>query len=205
MMSTPGGIGVALGKGVKVGTEQYASGLERLRNAQEKLSDARDRLEEAEVQRGEMSARELLKVRTEVKNAGISAREEMIKSNMQMYGVNREVAMKMVDNQIKVGVAQLEVQNRKDIAQFEQTEATKRTGMTTDATLRAARIAAAQRGETGEGRTMAAIVSEYAKNPTKLKILEQTDPALAQIIRAQLQLLTMPSVQSAPGAGGVRD
>jgi hypothetical protein len=110
---------VALGKGVKVGTEQYASGLERLRNAQEKLSDARDRLEEAEAQRGEMSARELLKVRSEVKNAGISAREEMIKSNMQMYGVNREVAMKMVDNQIKVGVLQLEIQNRKDIAQYE--------------------------------------------------------------------------------------
>jgi len=215
MMSTPGGLGVALGESIKVGTKQYASGLERLRSAQEKLSDARDRLEEAEAQRGELSARELLKVRSDVKNAGISAREDMIKSNMQMYGVNREVAMKMVDNQIKVGVAQLEVQNRKDIAQyeaqnrrdisqFEQTEATKRTGMTTDATLRAARIAAAQRGETAEGRTMASIVSEYAKNPTKLKILEQTDPALAQIIRAQLQLLTVPAAQSAPGAGGAR-
>jgi hypothetical protein len=131
MMSTPGGLGVALGKGVKVGTEQYASGLERLRSAQEKLSDARDRLEEAEAQRGEMSARELLKVRTEVKNAGISAREEMIKSNMQMYGVNRDTAMKMVDNQIQVG-----------LAQYRETEATKRTGMEIEGRMRAARVAA---------------------------------------------------------------
>ena len=131
MMSTPGGLGVALGKGVKVGTEQYASGLERLRSAQEKLSDARDRLEETEAQRGEMSARELLKARTEVKNAGISAREEMIKSNMQMYGVNRDTAMKMVDNQIQVG-----------IAQFREAEATKRTGMEIEGRERAARTAA---------------------------------------------------------------
>jgi len=119
MMSTPGGIGMALGKGVKVGTEQYALGLDRIRSAQEKLADARDRLDEAEAQRGEMSARELLRVRGEVKNAGISAREDMIKSNMQMYGVNRDIAMKMVDNQIKVGVAQFDAQNRREIAEME--------------------------------------------------------------------------------------
>jgi hypothetical protein len=119
MMSTPGGIGMALGKGVKVGTEQYALGLDRIRSAQEKLADARDRLDEAEAQRGEMSARELLRVRGEVKNAGISAREDMIKSNMQMYGVNREIAMKMVDNQIKVGVAQFDAQNRRELAEME--------------------------------------------------------------------------------------
>ena len=119
MMSTPGGIGVALGKGVKVGTEQYALGLDRIRSAQEKLADARDRLDEAEAQRGEMSARELLRVRGEVKNAGISAREDMIKSNMQMYGVNRDIAMKMVDNQIKVGVAQFDAQNRRELTEME--------------------------------------------------------------------------------------
>jgi hypothetical protein len=153
MMSTPGGIGAALGKGVKVGTEQYASGLERLRNAQEKLSDARDRLEEAEAQRGELSARELLKVRSDVKNAGISAREDMIKFYMERDKVNRETALKMVENDIKVGVAQLEIQNRRDISQyeaqnrrdisqFEQTEATKRAGMEIEGRMRAASAAA---------------------------------------------------------------
>jgi len=119
MMSTPGGLGVALGESIKVGTKQYASGLERLRSAQEKLSDARDRLEEAEAQRGELSARELLKVRSDVKNAGISAREDMIKFYMERDKVNRETALKMVDNDIKVGVAQLDIQNRRDIAQYE--------------------------------------------------------------------------------------
>lgn len=108
MMSTRGGIGMAIGKGVEVGTQQYAAGLDKVRSAQEKLSDARDRLEEIEAQRGEMSARELNKARNEVKTAGIGAREDLLKANMQMYGVNRETALKMVDNQVKVGIAQLE-------------------------------------------------------------------------------------------------
>lgn len=130
MMTTPGGLGVALGKGVKVGSEQYAAGVERLRSAQEKLMDARDRLEEVEAQRGEMSARELFKARNEVKNVGIAVQEDMIKSNMQMFGVNRETAMKMVDNQVKIGIAQLDAQSRERAAarnpQLEMLQAVKK-------------------------------------------------------------------------------
>lgn len=108
IMTTPGNIGQALGAGVGVGTKQYALGLDKVRSAQEKLSDARDRLEDIENNRNEMSARELNKARNEVKNVGIGAREDMLKANMQMYGVNRETALKMVDNQIKVGIMQTE-------------------------------------------------------------------------------------------------
>lgn len=108
MMSTPGSLGMAVGKGIDTGSRQYVAGMDRLNAAKEKLADARDRLDELQAQRGEMSAREALKAQTEIKNAGISAREDMIKSNQQMYGVNRETAMKMVDNQVKVGIAQIE-------------------------------------------------------------------------------------------------
>ena len=122
MMTTPGGLGMAIGKGAKVGSEQYAAGVDKLRSAQEKLMDARDRLEEIEAQRGELSARELFKARNEVKNVGIAVKEDMIKSNMQMYGVNRETAMKMVDNQVKVGIAQLEASSRARNLQLELLE-----------------------------------------------------------------------------------
>jgi hypothetical protein len=47
-------------------------------------------------------------------------------------------------------------------------------------------------------------VADYAKNPMKLKILEQTDPALAAYIRQRIQVMTTPAAQSAPGAGGAR-
>ena len=108
MMSTTGGIGRALGKGVQVGSEQYAAGLEKLQSAKDKLAEARDRLEEVDAQRKELSARELFKERIEAKNIALSGQEDLIKSNMQMYGVNRETAMKMVDMQVRVGIAQME-------------------------------------------------------------------------------------------------
>ena len=110
MMTTPGGIGQAIGKGVDVGSKQYANGIERVRAAQEKLYDARDRLEELNAQRGELSAREQLKAKNEIKNAGIGARQDLIKANMDMYKVNYETALKMVDNQIRLGIVQLEQQ-----------------------------------------------------------------------------------------------
>jgi hypothetical protein len=131
MMSTPGGLGRALGKGAQVGTEQYAAGLEKLQAAKDKLSDARDRLEEVEAQRGELSARELFKANNEVKIAGINAREDMIKSNMQMYGLNREEAMKIVDAQVRIGVEQ-----------YSQAAQTERTRMDIASRERTARISA---------------------------------------------------------------
>jgi hypothetical protein len=116
MMSTTGGIGKALGKGVQVGSEQYAAGLGKLQAAKDKIVEARDRLEEIESQRNELSARELNKARNEVKQTGISAREDLIKSNMQMYGVNRETAMKLVEMQVRVGTTQMENASRERVA-----------------------------------------------------------------------------------------
>lgn len=112
MMSTPGGIGAAVGKGIDVGSKQYVAGLDKLNAAKDKLSDARDRMEEIDAQRGEMSARELFKARNEVKNTQIGAKEDMVKALMQRDNINRETALKMVDNQIKLGISQLEQQSQ---------------------------------------------------------------------------------------------
>jgi hypothetical protein len=143
MMTTPGGLGTALGKGVKVGTEQYAAGLDKLRTAKDKLSDARDRLEEIEAQRGELSARELFKARSAVKDTGIGVREDLVKANMQMYGLKREEALKLVEQQVKVGLSQFEQGEATKRSAFEQTEATKRTAVTAGAPLALLRAVAA--------------------------------------------------------------
>lgn len=102
MMTTPGKLGVAIGRGVDVGSKQYATGIERLRTAQEKLSDARDRLEEAESARGETSAREMLKARQGVRAAGIETSEAMIKHTMDTQKVNRQTAIEMVKAQVQM-------------------------------------------------------------------------------------------------------
>ena len=112
MMSTPGGIGAAIGKGVDVGSKQYVAGLDKLNAAKDKLSDARDRMEEIDAQRGEMSARELFKARNAVKSTQIDAKEDMVKALMQRDNINRETALKMVDGQIKIGLSQIEQQGQ---------------------------------------------------------------------------------------------
>ena len=158
MMSTPGSFGTALGESVKVGTKQYAAGLDKLRAAQDKLSDARDRLEEIEAQRGELSARELFKARSEVKDIGIGAREDLIKANMQMYGLKREEAIKRVDLQIKVG-----------LSQFEQGEQTKRSVAEQRGQTQRAQIAAGAQQNFYEALGKAAPDSPLAKGYASAK------------------------------------
>jgi hypothetical protein len=57
-------------------------------------------------------------------------------------------------------------------------------------------------GTEAKGET--AMIAAYAKDPMKLKILEQTDPALAQLIKSRIQTMMVPGAQNAPGAGGAR-
>ena len=190
MMTTRGGLGVALGKGVQVGTEQYASGLEKLRSAQEKIADARDRLEEIEAQRGELSARELFKARNEVKNLGINAREDLIKSRMLSTKENRETAMKVVDSTLRLAGTREEITGRKDVAAI---------------TAAAYRDTAGARGDSGQNKAMAVLLETTRKNieaeavkkfpyPTgnereqyvknALRTAIQSSPALAQYVGA---------------------
>lgn len=206
MMTTRGGLGSAIGAGVATGTKQYALGLDKVRSAQEKLADARDRLEEIETNRNEMSARELNKARNEVKNAGIGAREDMLKANMQMYGVNRETALKMVDNQIKIGIMQTEQAGANARTQM-QVGAPGATERLVDRMTKDPKFAEAYRNYASIGPEVkgdAAILAKYAgpQGEIALKMLESSGPegkAQAQLIRQKLaaSMLTPVSVANA--------
>lgn len=123
MMTTPGGIGQAIGKGVDVGSKQYATGIERVRAAQDKLSDARDRLEELKLNRDEMSDREVLKATSAIKEQEAAGKEMLIKANMDMYKIDREEAMKRLELQTRVGIAQIESASRNRNTTLELLEA----------------------------------------------------------------------------------
>lgn len=205
MMSTPGSFGTALGKSVKVGTEQYAAGLDKLRAAQEKLSDARDRLEETEAQRGELSARELFKARSEVKDVGISVREDLIKANMQMYGLKREEAIKLVEQQIKVGLSQYEQGEQTKRSMFEQSEATKRTQITAGAQLGLLRAIANDpklQAIYGKGQGQNKIMDEFndfmKANP---QYLTNDSAALQAFLRTKGVLSSLGGASAAPASG----
>jgi hypothetical protein len=59
IMSTPGGLASAIGKGAQVGTAQFAAGLDKIRSAQERLAEARDRLDDLKLNREETTDKEL--------------------------------------------------------------------------------------------------------------------------------------------------
>ena len=200
MMTTRGGLGSAIGAGVATGTKQYALGIDKVRSAQEKLSDARDRLEEIETNRNEMSARELNKARNEVKNAGIGAREDMLKANMQMYGVNRETALKMVDNQIKIGIMQTEQAGANARTQM-QVGAPGQTERLVDRMTKDPKFAEAYKNYASigpEAKGIEADLQAYIKNPMLLKA---TNPELAAQFDVIIKQRTAGMLKPQAGAG----
>jgi hypothetical protein len=90
IMSTPGGLATAIGKGAQAGLKTYGAGLEKLRSAQEKMDDARDQIEEFRRNEANMTAKErrqfkndISRTETEIKQLGLDAAEKM-------YGYKRE-------------------------------------------------------------------------------------------------------------------
>jgi hypothetical protein len=118
MMSTPGSLGTAIGKGVQSGSQQYIAGIDKINSAKDKLADARDRLDDLQLNRDEMSAREILKAENKIRDTALSGQGDMIKFVMERDKVDRETAMKVVDNQIKLGISQSESLNREKVAQI---------------------------------------------------------------------------------------
>jgi len=78
MMSTPGGLGAALGKGVQVGSERYAAGLDKIEAAKSKFAEARDRLDDLRINRDDMNTKD-------IRTAEKDARESELKGKELLY------------------------------------------------------------------------------------------------------------------------
>lgn len=121
IMSTPGGLATAIGKGARVGTEQFAAGLDKIRSAQEKLDEARDRMEELKLNRDEMSAKEIRAANARIRQVGIEAEKRGIDGLRQAAGVNRETAKNLFDKTVQ---AQLSLQESASRERAARTAAT---------------------------------------------------------------------------------
>lgn len=116
IMSTPGGLATAIGKGAQVGTQQFAAGLDKIRSAQEKLDEARDRMEELKLNRDEMSAKEVRAAESKIRQVGIDAEKRGIDGLRQAAGVNRETAKTLFDKTVQVGATREEIASREKVA-----------------------------------------------------------------------------------------
>jgi hypothetical protein len=116
IMSTPGGLATALGKGAQVGTAQFAAGLDKIRSAQEKIDDARDRLEELRLNRDEMGAKEIRAAESKIRNVGVEAEKRVIDGLRQAGQINRDAAKTVFTSTAQQGIAQLEIGGREKVA-----------------------------------------------------------------------------------------
>lgn len=108
MMSTPGGLAMAIGKGARVGTEQYAAGMEKIQAAQDKLGEARDRLDDLRINRADMTAKERRDLQAQADTAKLEAKKLTIEGFTVAAGVSEKRAAAMLDGSIKYGIAQLQ-------------------------------------------------------------------------------------------------
>lgn len=67
IMSTPGGLGMALGKGVQVGSDRYLAGIEKINAAKEKFALAKERLEDLRLNRADMNERDIRDAKKEAR------------------------------------------------------------------------------------------------------------------------------------------
>ena len=142
MMSTPGGLATAIGKGARVGTEQYAAGLDKLRSAQDKLDEARDRMEELKLNRDMMDAKEIREAEAGINAAKVAGKNRGVEALSKMFEVSTKRADTMFTTLAEVG-----------LTQFKESEATKRNAADIAGRERAARISA---GAPGQQMQMAA-------------------------------------------------
>lgn len=95
MMSTPGGIGAALGKGVSVGAERYAAGLDKINAAQAKFAEARDRLDELRINRDDMNAKQIRDSLRQVQASDLRGQEFLLGALEKDWGIERDMLGKV--------------------------------------------------------------------------------------------------------------
>ena len=122
IMSTPGSLATAIGKGAQVGTAQYASGLKDLRAAQERLDEANDRIEDLRMNRKDLNKRDIRALEKERDSALTEGEKLTFAFAKDVYGLNRKQADEVFSQYL---------QGQKTI--YEQSEQTKRTLATINA------------------------------------------------------------------------
>jgi hypothetical protein len=120
IMSTPGGLAAAVGKGARVGTEQFAAGLDKIRSAKERLDEARDKMEDLKLNRAEMSAKEIRAAEKDIRSVGIVAEQRGIEGLRMAAGVTEKRAETMLKSMVEVGVNRERMASAENIAGMQE-------------------------------------------------------------------------------------
>ena len=202
MMQARGPALAAIAQGAGVGVKQYQSGIKDLKMAQEKLDEARDRTDELKQNQSTMDKRDIRAANKDIRDASLAGQQLQIDARMKIYGENKAVASAATASDIASAQAALDRQSRERIA-----------GAPTGMERMATQLGGKGGLEAGlrkyseimgpEGKGLASLVTKYAADPTALKLLETSDPAMAALVKQQMQQMLLQP-QSKP-TGAVRD
>jgi hypothetical protein len=194
MMSTRGSVGEAIGAGIDTGTKQYVAGLDKINTAKDKLAEARDRLDELQLNRDEMSAREILKAESKIRQTALSGQETMIKYVMERDKVDRDTAMKIVDNQIKISLEREGNLNRETVARISAAPAFERNALLKLANNKDDKV------RTEYGKLQAKVMDTLGKDPN----YTMANPMQQQVLQTNaLRQALMSNPFLAPYAAGI--
>jgi hypothetical protein len=118
IMSTPGGLMTAIGKGAQVGTAQYAAGIKDLRAAQERLDEANDRISDLRLNRKDLNSREIRALEKDRDNAILDGQKMVFGFAKDIYGMDRKQAETAFTSYISGQEKKAEIQGRKEAAQI---------------------------------------------------------------------------------------
>jgi hypothetical protein len=193
IMSTPGGLASAIGKGAQVGTAQFAAGLDKIRSAQERLGEARDRLDDLKLNREETTAKELRAAENNYRRVSIEAQKRTIDGVRQAAGVNETRAKNIYDKTVDMTktVYEQDQQNKRAAGANRNNQLE-----TLQAVIKDPTLAAAYRAMHGKNEDVMGQYNEFLKaNPTLAM-----DPQ-----KAMSQFLMSKSVFSQLGAAPVTE
>ena len=128
IMSTPGGLATAIGKGAQVGLKTYSAGLKDLRAAQEKMDDARDQIEEFRRNEANMTAKERRQFKSAIGRTETEIEKLGLDAAVKMTGEKRSDLRTLFTAEQQTILTDKEIKAKKDIAAMQERGANARAG-----------------------------------------------------------------------------
>jgi hypothetical protein len=222
MMSTPGGLGVALGKGVQVGSERYAAGLDKIEAAKSKFAEARDRLDDLRINRDDMNTKDIRAAEKEAREAELKGKELLYNGLVSDLGIKQKNVTAIFGAAANALETDKRIASAEGIAALQERGATTRSKASTAAALqspeRMAFMAALEKTKTKEnpqGDAAAAYQSIISMKREPVSMEKLRGDWLDMTKRMQIQadypniktfedyvLVMNPSAGGGGGAGG---
>jgi len=105
IMSEPGKLGKAIGKGIKVGSEQYIAGMDKIERSKELLADAREKLADLERDRSDMSLKEIRAAEDEIGASQLSAKKMLLQGRKDLGAKNDAKSLAVFESEVKQQLA----------------------------------------------------------------------------------------------------